>query len=110
MRNQYIFTMVFGLLLFSAYAKPPKTSYFVGKYDGNLIQINNPQVVNKKQFCVLNITVNGKKIKTDYKIGGVEFNPSEYGFAEGTELLITISHRKDCEPTFHSQGFKSQKD
>jgi hypothetical protein len=110
MRKQYIFTMVFGLLLFYASAKPPKTSYFVGKWDGNTIQINNPQVVNKKKFCVLNITVNGKKIKTTYKIGGIEFDPTEYGFTEGTELLITISHRSDCEPTFNSKGFKIQKD
>lgn len=110
MRKQYIFTIVFGLLLTLTYAKPPKTSYFVGKWDGNTIQINNPQVVNKKQFCILNITVNGKKIKTEYKIGGIEFDPSEYGFKEGAELLITISHRKDCEPTFHSKGFRPQKD
>lgn len=110
MAKQYIFTMVFGLLLIYPYAKPPKTSYFVGKSDGNLIQINNPQVVNKKQFCITNVTINGKKIKTDYKIGGVEIDLTAYGFEEGTELLVTITHKNDCEPTFHSAGFKSQKD
>lgn len=108
--NQYIFTMVFGLLLSFGYAAKPKNVYFTGSWDGNLIQINNPQAVGKNQFCVTKIFINGKKIKTDYKTQGIEFNPSDYGFSEGQELLIQIIHGDDCEPTFHSQGFHPQRD
>jgi hypothetical protein len=102
--------MIFGLLMLSALAKPPKTSYFVGKWDGNAIQINNPQVINKTSFCITQITINGKKVKTTYKIGGIEFDPATYGFEPEAELLIAIKHRHDCDPTFHSSGFKVQRD
>jgi hypothetical protein len=110
MKKQYIFTMIFGLLIFQLWAKPPKTTYFVGKWDGNTVQINNPQIVNKNAFCIAEIMINGKKVKTNYKIGGIEFDPATYGFVSGTELLIAIKHRHDCDPTFHSSGFKVQRD
>jgi hypothetical protein len=110
MKKQYIFTIIFGLLLVSGYAKPPKTTYFAGKWDGNAVQINNPQVVNKNAYCITQITINGKKVKTIYKIGGIEFDPASYGFEPQSQLLIAIKHRHDCEPTFNSSGFKVQRD
>jgi hypothetical protein len=110
MKKQYIFTMIFGLLVLQLWSKPPKTSYFAGKWDGNVVQINNPQVVNKNAFCITQITINGKKVKTMYKIGGIEFDPKDYDFEAGTELLIAIKHRQDCDPTFQSSGFKVQRD
>jgi hypothetical protein len=108
--KQYIFTIVFGLLLNIGYAQKTKTTYFVGVWDGNMIQINNPNVVGKNSFCVQKIVINGKKIKTNYKIGGIEINPEEFNFKPEDELLIQIDSKKDCEPTFHSKGFKLQRD
>ena len=108
--KQYIFTIIFGLLISVAHAKKPKTTYYVGVWDGTAVQINNPNVVGKKKFCVLSMTINGKKIKTNYKIGGIEFNPADYGFKEGDELLFTMNSRQDCEATFHSKGFILQRD
>ncbi|MCB9194807.1 MAG: hypothetical protein H6598_01100 [Flavobacteriales bacterium] len=108
--KQYIFTIVFGLLTILSFAGKPKTVYFTGTWDGNMIQINNPQEVGKNKFCVAKIYVNGKKIKTDYKTQGIEFDLSAFGFKEGDELLIQIDHSSDCEPTFHSEGFIPQRD
>lgn len=106
--SRLIFTMVFGLLLFSATAGNGKPFYFVGVWNGNALQINNPNVVNKNKFCVSSIRINGVKVKTNYKIGGIEIDPANYGFKKGQELLIEISGKKDCEPTFHSEGFNLQ--
>lgn len=103
-----IFTMIFVLLLFSATAGNKKPYYYVGVWDGNALQINNPNVVNKNKFCIKSIRINGAKIKTNYKIGGIEINPASYGFEVGQEFLIEIMANKDCEPTFHSEGFKLQ--
>ena len=61
-------------------------------------------------FCVKKIVINGKKIKTNYKIGGIEINPEELDFKPEEELLIQIDSKKDCEPTFHSKGFRVQRD
>lgn len=108
--KQYIFTIIFGLLVLTAMAVKPKTSYFTGKWDGNMIQINNPQKANKNKFCIKKIYVNGKKIRTDYKSQGIEFNPGDFGFTEGEELLIEIIANDDCEPSFHSTGFIPQRD
>lgn len=108
--KQYIFTIIFGLLVLTATAGKPKTAYFTGKWDGNMVQINNPQKANKNDFCIRKLYVNGKKIKVNYKSQGIEFDPSEYGFKEGDELLIQIISNNDCEPTFHSEGFIPQRD
>ncbi|CAG5087610.1 hypothetical protein [Parvicella tangerina] len=108
--KQYIFTIIFGLLVIVATAGKPKTSYFTGKWDGNMVQINNPKRANKNKFCIKKIYVNGKKIKANYKSQGIEFDPSAYGFEEGQELLIEIISKDDCEPTFHSEGFIPQRD
>ena len=102
--------MIFGLLVITATAKKPKVVYYVGVWDGNAVQINNPNVVGKNKYCVQNMTINGKKIKTDYKIGGIEFNPANYDFKEGDEILLTLYTRTDCEVTFHSKGFILQRD
>lgn len=108
--NQYIFTIVFGLLFNFAYAGKPKTTYYTGVWDGNAVQLNNPNVVGKNKYCIVKMTVNGQKIKTNYKIGGIEFDPATYGLKEGDELLISIISQSDCEPTFHSKGFNQQRD
>ena len=108
--KQYIFTIIFGLLLVSAQAKKPKTTYYVGVWDGTAVQLNNPNLVGKKKFCVKSIIINGQKVKTNYKIGGIEFNPSDYGFNEGDEILLEIVSLPDCAATFHSKGFSIQRD
>jgi hypothetical protein len=108
--KQYIFTIIFGLLVFTATAKKPKVVYYVGVWDGTAVQINNPNVVGKNKYCIERMTINGKKIKIDYKIGGLEFNPADYGFKEGDEVLLTLMTKSDCEPTFHSKGFSLQRD
>lgn len=108
--KQYIFTIIFGLLVISATAGKPKSSYFTGKWDGNMIQINNPQKANKNKYCIKKVYVNGKKIKVNYKSQGIQFNPGQYGFNSGEELLIEIKQNDDCEPTFHSEGFIPQRD
>lgn len=108
--KQYIFTIIFGLLIVSAQAKKPKTTYYVGVWDGTAVQLNNPNVVGKRKFCVKKMTINGQKIKTNYKIGGIEFNPADYGFKEGDEILLEVISLADCEATFHSKGFSIQRD
>ena len=101
--------MVFGLLVFSAHSKSKQTYYFVGVWDGNVVQINNPNVVNKNKYCISLIRINGKKVKANYKIGGIEFNPSALELKEGQEFLIEITAKKDCEPSFNSKGFRLQR-
>ena len=108
--NQYIFTIIFGLLVIVATAGKPKSSYFTGTWDGNMVQINNPQKANKNKYCIKKIYVNGKKIKVNYKSQGIQFDLSAYGFTAGEELLIEIIQNNDCEPTFHSEGFIPQRD
>lgn len=108
--KQYIFTIIFGLLVLVATAGKPESSYFTGKWDGNMVQINNPKNANKNKYCIKKIYVNGKKIKVNYKSQGIEFNPADYGFEEGQDLLIEIQAKDDCEPSFHSEGFIPQRD
>lgn len=107
--KQYIFTIIFGLLVFGASAKHKKSYYYVGVWDGNSVQINNPNVVNKNKYCISLIRVNGKKVKTNYNIGGIEFNPASLEFKQGQEFLIEIVAKKDCEPSFNSKGFSIQR-
>jgi len=95
--------------MIGAEAKNKETYYFVGVWDGNTVQINNPNVVNKNKYCISLIRINGKKVKTNYKIGGIEINPSNFEFKEGQEFLIQIDAKKDCEPSFNSSGFNIQR-
>ncbi len=107
--RQLIFTIVFGLLVISAFAGRKKSYYFVGVWDGKEVKINNPNVVNKNKFCIKYIRINGVKIKANYKEGGIIIDPKTYGFSQGKEFLFEIVANEDCEPSFHSEGFKMQR-
>lgn len=107
--KQYIFTIIFALLILGAQAKHKESYYYVGVWDGSSVQINNPNIVNKNKFCIGLIRINGKKVKTNYKIGGIEINPANFEFKKGQEFLIEIVAKKDCEPSFNSTGFKIQR-
>lgn len=108
--KHYLFTLIFGLLFISASAGKLKTSYFSGVWDGKIVQIINPRIVGKNKFCIKKIYINGVKIKVNYKAGGLEINPSDYGFSPDDELLIEVKSLSDCDAKFHSEGFILQKD
>jgi len=107
MKN-FLFTILFGLLTVTLTAGGGKTYYFVGVWDGNNIQVNNPQQTDKNKFCIKTIRINGVKVKADYKIGGIDIDAKALGFKSGQELLIEINTKEDCEPSFHSEGFTLQ--
>lgn len=106
--KHFLFTILFGLLCVTLTANGGKTLYFVGVWDGNSIQINNPQRTDKNKFCINKIQINGVKIKTDYKTGGIEIDASALGFKAGDQMLIEIKTEGDCDPSFHSAGFHIQ--
>jgi hypothetical protein len=108
--RQYIFTLLFGLLLNSAFAGDGKTYHFTGVWDGNSVQIINPQEIGKNKFCIQKMYVNGVKIKGKFKTGGIELDLTDYGFTKDDDLLITITCKSNCNPSFHSEGFILQKD
>jgi hypothetical protein len=108
--KQYISTLFFGLLLNTSLAGNGKTYHFTGVWDGNSVQIINPQVVNKNKFCIHKMYINGVKIKGKFKSGGIELDLSDYGFTKDDDLLITMECKSDCNPSFHSEGFILQQD
>jgi hypothetical protein len=67
-------------------------------------------VDNKNTYCIGLIRINGEKVKTNCKIGGLEVNPANFEFKERQAFLIEIVAEKACEPSFNSKGRSIQRE
>ena len=73
--KQYIFTIIFGLLILGPKKKNKETHYYVGVWGGSTIQRNNTNQAHKNMCFSGLIRINDEKVNENYNIGGLEINP-----------------------------------
>ncbi len=67
-----------------------------GQYFGKNIIINNPS--KGDDFCVKEVSVNGKKSNDQLSSNAFEIDLLTYGFQYGDEIKIIIKHNAGCKP------------
>jgi hypothetical protein len=69
---------------------------FTGVYQGKNVYIQNPQLDNKKDFCVEELYVNNTKVEMNTNVAVFEVNLSKLQI--GDTLNIRLKHRTGCSP------------
>jgi len=59
--KQYIFTIIFGLLILWPKKKNKETYYYAGVWGGSTIQRNNTNLAHKNMYFSSLIRINGEK-------------------------------------------------
>jgi len=73
--KQYIFTIIFELLILGSQIKTRQTYWYVSLWSEITIHTKSPNLTYKNMPCSGLIRINGEKVKINYKIGGIEINP-----------------------------------
>jgi hypothetical protein len=67
-------------------------------YNGENIYIQNPFSSTGRGFCVKEIIINKKSIKTEVKVSAFEIDLAKMGFKKGDKVHLEIGHEPNCLP------------
>lgn len=76
-----------------------------GTYQGQVLYIQNPYDVRTRNFCVVEVQVNGQALPSNlYKSSAFEIDFAQLGLKKGQYVEIVIKHRKGCRPRVLNPG------